>query len=260
MKKLSFKFLFGYALWKTGLCIFLKFKRHGIFFNFFKSSLSMNMFIDKKFILNDINLINNNLYLGNTFIDIGANIGTWSLYASNIVGVTGSILSFEPHPKNFNFLQKNIRLNNFENIQTFNFGLSDSETFLNFTNSFDTMNHVSESNSKNTITISVKKLDDFTENLNIIDLIKIDVEGYELFVLKGARSTLQRTKKIIFESDTRLQNKYNYKTNDIINFLKNQNFKIYKLIDSKTIFEIPFNYISEQGEDLIAINMKYAST
>jgi FkbM family methyltransferase len=218
----------------------------------------MNMFIDKKFILNDINLINNNLYLGNTFIDIGANIGTWSLYASNIVGVTGSILSFEPHPKNFTFLQKNIRLNGFENIQAFNFGLSDTDTFLNFTNSFDTMNHVSESNSNNTITISVKQLDEFTNNLSIIDLIKIDVEGYELFVLKGAKSTLQKTKKIIFESDSRLQHNYNYKTTDIINFLKNENFNIYKLIDSNIIYEIPFNYISEQGEDLIAINMKYA--
>jgi FkbM family methyltransferase len=257
MKKISFKFIIGYALWRSGFCSHFKFTRHGIKYFFFKSSLSMNMFIDRFFIQNDINLIDNNLNLGNTFIDIGANIGTWSLYASNIVGVSGTILCFEPHPKNYNFLSQNIKLNNFNNIQTFNFGLSDSDTLLNFTNTFDTMNHVSDSKSNNTIIVPVKKLDDFTKNFNIIDLIKIDVEGYELFVLKGAIATLRKTKKIIFESDSRLQNNYNYKTTDIINFLKNENFVIYKIVDSKILSEIPDNYFSVEGEDLVAINKRF---
>ena len=100
----------------------------------------------------------------------------------------------------------------------------------------------------------MERLDEFTNELEIIDLIKIDVEGYELFVLKGGIETLKKTKKIIFESSLEFCQRFNYKTSDIIAFLADLNFKVYKLDDILFQNQLPKDYQSFEHEDLIAIN------
>ena len=246
------KFLLGYFLWKSGLCKLFTFKVNGIKFRFYQSGLSMNLFINRDYINEDFNYIKKYLSAGNTFIDIGANIGTWSIFASKVVGNVGKILSFEPHPKTFKYLSGNITLNKSENIEYFNVGCSDKKGNLYFSNNYDTMNHITY-NSVDSIIIPVKELDFFTSELKEIDLIKIDVEGFELNVLKGATNTLAKTKMIIFESNKEFQKKYNYRTEDIINFLITHNFKVFKIHENGDYIHLNSKYSSILGEDLIAL-------
>ncbi|GBU08602.1 methyltransferase [Bacteroidales bacterium] len=138
---------------------------------------------------------------GDTFFDIGANVGLFSLLAAPIVGEQGKIYAFEPTPKTFDRLCENIDLNSFKAIKPIQVGLSDSKGKLSFnisTTGFDAWNSFAKlENLKGgqTIDVQTTSLDDFIADNAIetseIKLIKIDVEGWELNVLKGAKNLLQ---------------------------------------------------------------------
>lgn len=112
----------------------------------------------------------------------------------------------------------------------------------------DVKNHISSSGD---ISVNVKKLDEF-DFPSTIALIKIDVEGYEKFVLIGGAVTLSKVKCIIYESSEHQYSRYNYKTTDIINILQDQGFNIFKK-HNKTIYPIATGYTSEKVENIIAV-------
>ena len=125
------------------------------------------------------------------FIDIGAHIGT---YAWSVAPYCKEVIAFEPTRHNYNMMCANIALANLSHkIQTHNIGLSSEDTYLTFherdsdggTNGFDTP-YLGKGNTQR---IQVKQLDSFI--IEDIGLIKIDVEGHELEVLKGAIRTIQ---------------------------------------------------------------------
>lgn len=250
------RFIFAYLLWKSGLSKYLTFKRGGIKFNFSKSVLALNMFANKTYVQYDFDLLDRFLHKNETFIDIGANIGTFTLYAGKLVGNEGKVLSFEPHPKFYNFMIENIKLNEFKNIEYYNVGLSNENSELYFSANLDSMNHILTQQSNDSIKVKVDKLDDYTESYKIIDLIKIDIEGYELFCLKGAFNTLKKTRKLIFESNNNFTQYFGYATYDIIRYLNELDFEVYKISDVKFENKLNNNYISAIHEDLIAINKK----
>lgn len=140
---------------------------------------------------------------GDLFADIGANIGSYTVLASGYVG--SRTLSFEPVPSTFNWLQKNIRINQIQdNVKAFNMGLGSGKQKLHFTSSFDTINHVVEKynyNNESIVEVEVEALDAIAQIEGRPSLLKIDVEGYETEVIKGMTKTLQSSelKAIIIE-------------------------------------------------------------
>jgi|TARA_E500000318_G_scaffold72652_1_gene67296 FkbM family methyltransferase len=133
----------------------------------------------------------NNIKDTEKFIDIGAHVGT---YAWSVAPYCKEVIAFEPTRHNYNMMCANIALANLSHkIQTHNIGLSSEDTYLTFherdsdggTNGFDTP-YLGEGNTQR---LQVKQLDSFI--IEDIGLIKIDVEGHELEVLKGAIRTLQ---------------------------------------------------------------------
>jgi FkbM family methyltransferase len=129
-------------------------------------------------------------------IDIGAHIGTYSILAAEKVGDIGKVISVEPEPRNYEQLKKNIELNKFKNVITKNMALSDHEglekLYLNIDNSGGhSLTFQKDKNSY--INVTVKTLDNLIEELNLkkIDIIKIDAEGSEIPILKGAEKTLK---------------------------------------------------------------------
>ena len=148
-------------------------------------------------------LIRENLKKWDTFVDIGANIGYFSLLGSEIVGENGKILAFEPSSKNFAELTKNIALNNFSNISAIQYAASNVATtknlFYNPTNPggsslVENLHSGNESESIETIV-----LDDFLRDEKI-DLIKMDIEWYEYFAILGMKNLLAKNHlKMIFE-------------------------------------------------------------
>jgi FkbM family methyltransferase len=130
--------------------------------------------------------------------DIGANVGYYSLVAAPLVGSTGRVYAFEPASRQFASLKKNALRNGFTQILPNKLALADKpgEAVLYQEDEFNTgsasLHHTGPNNTKGEM-VTLTTLDDFVEPLKLdrLDVIKVDVEGYELAVLNGGRKTLE---------------------------------------------------------------------
>jgi FkbM family methyltransferase len=174
---------------------------------------------------NDMSFLLHFLRAEDSFADIGANIGSYTVLASGHIGA--KTFSFEPVPSTFNHLTNNVAINRIENkIIAFNMALGSQHGQFNFTSSYDTMNHVATKNETNTINVPVETLDHIFENQSIPALLKIDVEGFETEVLMGGVKTLKHKelKAIIIELNGSGK-RYGYAEKDIHKTLLNLDFK-----------------------------------
>lgn len=126
------------------------------------------------------------------FVDIGANVGVYSVLAAGAARST--VIAIEPVPNTYANLLANLRANNLEGkVQPHNIGLGCNTSILRFTIDQDTMNHVIEDENWTgpSVEIPVRTLDSALEAQSPA-LIKIDVEGWESQVLAGAEATLRQ--------------------------------------------------------------------
>lgn len=135
------------------------------------------------------------------FLDVGANIGSYSVLAAGAVGA--HVVAFEPIPSTFRHLQRNILLNGLgDKVRCEQIGLSDRAAVLRFTDGLDTVNHVLADQGRDQgIAVPVKTLDQAIGD-NIPAIIKIDVEGHELAVLNGASKILKDTRLLAVIMET----------------------------------------------------------
>ena len=144
----------------------------------------------------DMGFLLHMLQPGDLFVDVGANIGSYSILAGSCEGV--NVLAIEPIPSAFLRLQKNIKVNELDNkVNALNIGLADQKGTIHFTSNLDILNHVLPTNEKNlpSIEVNVYKLDDVL-NEKSPTVIKIDVEGYESQVLSGAENVINNSSLI----------------------------------------------------------------
>lgn len=165
---------------------------------------------------------------GDLFMDVGANVGSYTVLASAEIGA--KTISIEPVKSTFDYLIKNIQLNRIQDrVEALNIGLSSASGILKFTKTLDTVNHVVANNDLNdVIDVTVKTLDDILHSARVPILLKIDVEGFEAEVLKGSKYTLANPslKAIIIELNGSGK-KYGYDDTIIHNELINADFKPY---------------------------------
>jgi len=135
---------------------------------------------------------------GDTFVDIGSNIGFMSLYASRLVGKTGSVYSLEPSPSTFLLLEDNIGLNRSTNIKAINVAVGSkrgtARLYEDNQSSGDSTLVEPRVDQRNGTAVSVEALDDIATGSKVPSprMIKIDVEGWELEVLRGAQNLLRQ--------------------------------------------------------------------
>ncbi|MEM9681068.1 MAG: FkbM family methyltransferase, partial [Bacteroidota bacterium] len=160
--------------WFGGARIHLKKGMHGMTGNYYVKLLE---FEDMAFLLHF-------LREQDLFMDVGANVGAYSILASYFNKCRSIVI--EPISSSFRFLCKNVDLNNLNNlIESHNVGVSSSSGRLFFTTNEDTTNHVIIDRDDSNKSISVYTLDHIANN-KIPLLLKIVVEGYEWFALEGA--------------------------------------------------------------------------
>lgn len=183
---------------------------------------------------------------GDVFVDIGANIGLFSLIASKIVGDEGLILSFEPAPLTFSRLKENITLNNFKNVDIRNIGLSNSKGELTFyvsNNGYDAWNSFAPSQDKkleSSIQVPVSTLDIELKEIDKtkIKLVKIDVEGWEKFVLYGGKDFLENYSPIVMVEFTE-ENTFNagYPVYDIYDIMQDFGYVWHRINNGELVKE-----------------------
>lgn len=155
---------------------------------------------------NNMSLARRVLNSGGTFIDVGANIGSYTILLSECDLV--QVLSFEPVKSTFEILQKNIILNRRVNVTAFNCALSDADGEVTMTNgSASTSNHVVSPGAivgTSTCVVPARTLSAVLgSGCQGPIVIKIDVEGHELSVLKGAGRFLREAALVFVERGNR---------------------------------------------------------
>lgn len=177
----------------------------------------------KLFDYEDSMFLLNYLKKDDLFIDVGANLGHYSLLAAGIC--EAEVIAFEPILSTFSKLNKNVNLNNLSNkITTINIGIGEENSFLNFTTNRGVMDSVALQHDTEIIRVEVKKLDNVLKNKNPA-FLKIDVEGFEYFVLKGATNILanKSLKYIIIELNFSTS-KFGHTIQEIVDILVSYEF------------------------------------
>lgn len=172
---------------------------HKIFIDSKDTGIAPFLLMGKPFAPDEIALLKKILKPGMVFVDIGANIGYFSLIASKLIGETGKVFSFEPDPDNFFLLEKNIKANNYKNIIAVKKAVADkigkAKLYLDKEN---LCGHslVSKEGNKFVETETIT-LDEFFRNNKKIDVIKIDVEGFEPVALEGMKEIIKSNDNLI---------------------------------------------------------------
>lgn len=182
-------------------------------------------------------LIRVSLNPGDFALDIGANIGLQSLRMSKCVGPNGKIFSFEPLLHLQAKLCNNMILNKASNVVLFPYALSNSEKEEEFKIDKNTWNQGAFSidhkgTGHESQHVSIKVADDIKEinHLSRLDLIKIDVEGFEYPVLLGLKNTIgKHLPRIIFEYDDNYWRLNGFDIKDCIEFLHSFNYRLYQI-------------------------------
>jgi FkbM family methyltransferase len=163
------------------------------------SRISLDIY-QGKFELQEQKFLNTFLKEGDIFIDIGANLGLFTLIAARCVGNKGSVYAFEPCSRTFKRLLENVELNHFANVSCYQLALSDHAGQREMTilsNGFDAWNSLTHTSRNPFATQRVDCItwDDFSKQhglLGSVTMLKIDVEGWEKNVILGGAEALSR--------------------------------------------------------------------
>lgn len=208
---------------------------------------------------------------GDRVYDVGANHGWYALHLARRFPAT-VIDAFEPVPSTFEYLQRNVSLNSVTNVQAHRLGLSDESGEIVFyvypegsVNA--SMADVSGRPGVHAVTCPVKRIDDMVAaGAPPPDFLKIDVEGAELLVVRGAVNTLRRTRAPVFaEMLRKWAAKFDYHPNEIIELFDGLGYRCFRadadalvpftsMDDSTTETNFFFLHPERNGEHIRALS------
>ena len=140
------------------------------------------------------------------FIDVGANIGYFSCLMSKLAGPSGTVLAVEPEPNNLKLLERNLKINRLTNVTVHAcaLGAREGTAKLGLYKPANRGRHsILDADPGRSVEVKVRTLDELARSsaggIAVWSLVKIDVEGYEGFVLAGAKETLPRMESLVME-------------------------------------------------------------
>jgi FkbM family methyltransferase len=137
------------------------------------------------------------LYPGSVFFDVGAHVGSYTMLAARLVGDNGQVIAFEPVPENVDFLLQHITLNQLQNVRILDVAVHARQGTLQFQTAPDRLQ--GHSARAGHLMVDAVAIDSMVEAQQIPEpnCIKIDVEGDELDVLRGAARTIWRVRPVL---------------------------------------------------------------
>jgi FkbM family methyltransferase len=181
---------------------------------------------------------------GAAVIDVGANIGTWTLLMAHKTGRNGTVVASEPTADTFRTLVANIRMNDMSNVRLHRVALSDwvgtSRLYHDMDGTRNSLGHtrsaVTDFEEVATLTLDqlVKQ-----ERLTRVDFIKIDVEGAEPLVLAGAREAISSYRPVIlFEINESAMRALNFAADSAWAILRNHQYRFYQLTEGSILIRV----------------------
>jgi len=200
----------------------------------------------------DFKIIKNNVKDGDNVIDLGANIGYFTLILAKLVGPTGKVFAFEPDPRNLALLKKNVEYNNYKNVIIVPKAVSnvnDKCTLYTGQKTFGQNKIYKPKNTKTQKFIPIDsetvRLDDFFKTNGLLDkisFIKMDVEGAEFLALSGMKEILKLNKNIKIFTEAE------------ISYLEDAGSSYDQFIDLLTENDFTFSLADNRSETLTKVN------
>ena len=178
---------------------------------------------------------------GELALDIGANIGWFSVLLSKLASDEARIFAFEPEPSNFELLEHNLKQNECANVVAVNKGVSDKDGVMSLYLHPDKnrgRHSLIPDSSLRKIEVDIVSLDSFFNATppGKIRFLKIDIEGYEYFAFKGAQKLLAHVPMILMEYSPHLYN-IGFTNDDLLDTLMDLSFRPH-LMSSEDIVEV----------------------
>jgi FkbM family methyltransferase len=195
---------------------------------------------------------------GDIVFDVGAWIGYYTLLAAKKVGTDGKVVAIEAHEKNIERLIKNVEMNQFSNVTILNMAAGEESYIGTLMEGKDssTTHQITKDSSQSPkgenlivadtpIKVKVETLDNVIRNLGIteVNLLILDIEGYEYFALKGLKHCLSNgiIKSLICEIHPRILEQYGSSERDVINILEAQGYDTLVLDNGMKKKSIPYH-------------------
>jgi len=225
-------------------------KCHGVFLNVDFQYLGWNSYTKQIYFdcyeIPLVEFMKKVLKKGDIFIDIGANIGYLTAIGASLVGKNGQVYSFEPAPQIFNFLKKIAKINPEYKIIANQYALGEKPGLVKMDfakppydgGSTIVKNLLNKNIDKETIDVLLIRLDDYIKEkkINKISLIKIDVEGFELPVLKGLENYFKETANrptIICEIAPGAYPLLGYKREELMDYMRKYGYEAYNIMNPR---------------------------
>ncbi|MGH0029495.1 MAG: FkbM family methyltransferase [Myxococcota bacterium] len=173
---------------------------------------------------------------GDVVVDVGANVGYYTLIASRLVGETGRVYAFEPDPESFALLTRNVRESGLDNVVLEQKGVSDRagtlELYLSESNRGDHRIFQPEGESRRTIEVESVALDDYFAGRHAeVDFVKIDTQGAELLILRGMREILAGNDRLVLavEYAPKLLREFGFDALELLDLLEANDFRFFDM-------------------------------
>ena len=178
-----------------------------------------------------VRFMKSQVHEGDTVLDLGANIGHYTLKFSKIVGERGKVYAFEPDPINFKLLELNILINGYKNTIPFQKAVSNKAGKVKFYISNAKSHNLYKCDYHDVITVDSVKLDDFLREKKV-DFVKIDIEGAEGEAIKSTDKIIHQNKniRILFEFK-KIIDKTEVSCKELLDYLEGLGFIFFQVND-----------------------------
>lgn len=185
------------------------------------------------------------LQKGDTVLDVGAQIGMFTAIAAQLIGPDGRLYAFEPDEQNHSDLQSTRTRNGLDNVTILNVGLSDTVgeatfhrpdgawgSFMDGSGGGSVTRDFFKNSTIKTFTIQTQTIDNVVQQRSIeqLDLIKIDVDGPEVAIMRGAVDTLVRHKPAVMVEASRFYQEHGASVGELFDILQQHGYQIYGTI------------------------------